>query len=213
MGNGRYSNLYKGVRQNNNRTTSGAGSQAPVLSWSDAQKLRQQLNQDTVDDSTYVGTSRSFSINTWLRQQEGLQQSGWVSLTETSVKQYVAEIDSWMKPIPTEFQSVRLVDSDWLSGNFGTTDKSQIAEIINKNSIEIKDPAFMSVSTDLNRNWFASIRNTVLHIDVPANTEGYITANHIESEIVLHRNCTVKFSNARVSNGKLHIYGRLKENK
>lgn len=227
QGQSKLSKSYSYYYNKNNNSGSGSGATTAknakdrlknfkVISWSEAQQIKAQLNQNGVNEGIYVGTSDSFSINAYWRQQAGGQPSGWVSLPENKILRVTKEVDSWMKPLPESIQTIRAVGDDWLKDNFGTTDKSDIANIINNGNVSFKDAGFFSMSTDANRNIFTD-RGVILHLGVPKGTKAFITSNRMESEIVGHRNTSTDFLGAEIVRARdtwtgrwvyqLHIYG------
>ena len=174
------------------------------LPWSEAMKFRRQFGQDAYDEDIYVGTSDSFSINAWLRQQVGQQASGWVVLDEQDIKDRVKEIDTWMRPSPVDFAAVRFVGNDWLRDNFGTDKLTVVKDLINKNKVAIHDAGFCSMSLDIRKNVFTG-RSAVLHLNVPKGTPLFFTSNSWESEVLGNRNFTFELRKSKIVGGQLHI--------
>ena len=172
------------------------------LSGNDILDLQRRLGQTGKDEWVYCGTSDSFSVNSFMRQNA----SGWVAISEQECKRIIKEVRSWMKPTDIPINTYRMVGSDWLRDNFGTVNKNDVAKLINSNKIEVVDKGFMSVSTDVNKNVFTG-RGVVLHSVVPKGTELFATSNTRESELIVHDNTRSVYNRAYVKNGVLHIYG------
>lgn len=115
--------------------------------------------------------------------------------------------------LPIPIIVTRYVKSSALDAIFGRnfsdySIRSLLKEITPIKGIElVKDPAYMSASTNELQNVFYSQYDVKLMIEIPPRATMYLSNNYPESEIVLRRGSRLQFLNALpgYTGGKLHL--------
>ncbi len=223
MGNGRKSNLQ---RKSNHDIIS--HNTAQIKSWAEVLKMRTDMGQDSIsrDEETewYVNNgTKAFGVNQYLREQAGITNKQHAQyLKENELKDVRDTVDSWMRPTTDDVVVTRFVGPHWIESTFGVkvpsvgweydvhAVSSQILNIIKTDRPSYTDPAFLSTSTDVNKNVFSG-RIAKISIDVPKGTNAYVTLNKMESEIILARGTTLQFTRATYnkSNNQITFYAKV----
>lgn len=160
--------------------------------WTDEQhenaynRMIKNAAQEDIIYQDYVGTANSFSINRKLRNDFMLSKSD-----ERLVNALNETINR--NAIPENIKGVRYVDSNYIEKVFGVSEFEfdKMIKYFEKNKdvfdnfigTVVTEKGFMSVSSNVKKNMFTD-RQVKLELLIPEGTNGYVTKNFSESEMI-----------------------------
>lgn len=182
------------------------------VDWATHQAIMHEMGQDGSEGQGYVSTSKSWSVNAYLRSDGDMNAannaSDW-NLSEAQIKQIIQRMDGQMKPLSRNIQGVRFVGPDFLT-------TMGLPKQINRNTAAalqtwmqqtgggFSDKAYTSFSTDANANVFTA-KPIRINYRIGKGTQTIMTANKAESEGVMARGIKQRITDVRWRNGKLEI--------
>lgn len=187
------------------------------VDWATHQAIMHEMGQDGSEGQGYVSTSRSWSVNAYLRSDGDMNAannaSGW-NLSEAEIKQIIQRMDGQMKPLSRNIQAVRFVGAGMLN-DLGLPAKAtpsiaaELQQMIQTGKLaEYTPKAYTSFSTDAKKNVFTS-KQIKINYQISKGTPCIMTTNASESEGVLARKVKHKITGARwvkdAFGGKLEI--------
>ena len=199
------------------------------VDWATHKAIMHEMGQDGTEGEGYVNTSKSWSVNAYLRTGGSMSAANEASdwwLSENQIKQIIKRVDSQMKPLTRNIQAVRFVGPEMLSelGIQGgvsamtglpkpikvtAATAAQLQQMIQSGKLaEFTPKAYSSFSTDAKKNVFTS-KQVKINYKISKGTPCIMTANATESEGVLARKVKHKITGVRWVNdafgGKLEI--------
>ena len=88
------------------------------VDWATHKAIMHEMGQDGTEGEGYVNTSKSWSVNAYLRTGGSMSAANEASdwwLSENQIKQIIKRVDSQMKPLTRNIQAVRFVGPEMLS--------------------------------------------------------------------------------------------------
>lgn len=187
------------------------------LDWATHQAVMHEMGQDGTEGIGYVNTSKSWSVNAYLRSGGSMKAankaSGW-NLTPHEIGQIIQHLDSGMRPLTRNIRAVRFVGPEMLA-ELGFPKKvnasvaAKLQSMIQNGTVsEFTPKAYSSFSTDEKANVFTN-KQVKINYKISKGTPCIMTNHASESEGVLARNIKHKITGARwvkdAFGGKLEI--------
>lgn len=187
------------------------------IDWNTHQAIMHEMGQDGSEGQDYVSTSKSWSVNAYLRSGGDMnaanKASGW-NLSEGEIRQIIQRMDGQMKPLSRNIQAVRFVGADMLK-DLGLPAKAtpsiaaKLQQMIQNGKLtEYTPKAYTSFSTDAKKNVFTG-KPIKVNYQISKGAPCIMTTNASESEGVLARKIKHKITGARwvkdAFGGKLEI--------
>lgn len=154
---------------------------------------------DFDNETEYVQTGHSFTINDLLRDLKDKKLD--IDNLPERERNNVKAMDKFMRPLSEDVTLHRFITPEALEtitnmkGLFSGSEE-QILENLRKNLVggSLQDAGFASSSYDPAANVFTS-RGVMIRVQARKGTKAIVTANHTESEVVLHRNAKMDIIN------------------
>lgn len=187
------------------------------VSWAQHTEIMHEMGQDGTEGEGYVNTSKSWSVNAYLRGNGSMiaanEASDWL-LSENQIKKIIKRMDSQMKPLTRNIQGVRFVGPEMLGelGVFGefndftgvhkpakanAATAAKMQQMLQSGALtEFTPKAYSSFSTDAKNNVFTG-KAIRINYKISKGTPCIMTANAVESEGIIGRGVKHKITAVR----------------
>lgn len=177
--------------------------------------------RDFDNETEYVQTGHSFTINELLRDLKDNKLN--IDNLPERERNNVKAMDKFMRPLSEDVTLHRFITPQALEtitnmqgSLFRGENEAQILENLRKNLVggSLQDAGFASSSYDPTANVFTG-RGVMIRVQARKGTKAIVTANHDESEVILHRNAKMNIINVsreEVATGR-DIFGNSRKDK